>query len=454
MVFRETGRAGTGTRSLPGGFRVILRAARSAGLAAGLFAGLATGAVAGCGQASEPPPADPAGCVGCHRTETPSIVTDWELSRHAAEGVDCSMCHGDGHRGADDLHLVGTATPEVCGTCHPIQTDQFAGGKHALAWASMNAMPTTHQLPMALTEGMKGCGGCHRLGLKTEEEIRALRAEGVMFGLASCDSCHTRHLFSVREAREPQACRTCHMGIDHPQWEMYSSSKHGVRHMLKQTGALPEEAAAPTCQRCHMPDGHHGVRTAWGFLAVRLPLPEDEQWAADRVAILKALGVLDPEGEPTARLDAVRAVDAARLTEEDWQRERDRMIAVCEDCHSGNFARAELEKGDEMIRQADRLLAEAIGIVAGLYRDGVLTRPEGYASDYPDLLAFHDAPTVIEQRLFKMHLEHRMRAFQGVFHNNPDYALWYGWSEMVQSLTEIRHLAEDLRVRRARGRVH
>ena len=39
-----------------------------------------------------------------------------------------------------------------------------------------------------------------------------------------------------------------------------------------------------------MQDGNHGVRTAWGVLAVRLPLPEDKQWAADRATILEALG--------------------------------------------------------------------------------------------------------------------------------------------------------------------
>ena len=401
-------------------------------------------ACAACAGPGEPPRAS-SECVGCHRVETPNIVSDWELSRHREEGVDCSFCHGDQHRSAEDVALVRTATPEVCGTCHEIQTAQFQRGKHALAWASMNAMPTTHWLPMALTEGMKGCGGCHRLGLKTEDEIRELRAEGSMFGLASCDACHTRHLFSVKEAREPQACRTCHMGFDHPQWEMYSASKHGVRHLLKQNGTLPEEAAAPTCQTCHMPEGNHEVRTAWGFLAVRLPLPDDPDWAADRVTILQALGVLDPDGNPTARLDVVRDADVARLTEEDWQRERDRMIAVCTECHSDNLVRAELQKGDDMIRETDRLLAEAIRIVAALYRDGALRKPEHYAFDYPDLLAFHDAPSVIEQRLFNMHLEHRMRAFQGVFHNNPDYALWYGWSEMQQDLTEIRAMAAELR---------
>ena len=410
-----------------------------------LLLSLAVLALAACGgEDTERASSD---CVECHRDVTPNIVTDWELSRHSSEGVDCSLCHGDQHRSADDVALVQTATPDVCATCHPIQTEQFQGGKHALAWASMNAMPTTHWLPMALTEGMKGCGGCHRIGLKTEEEIQQLRADGVMFGLASCDTCHTRHLFSVKEAREPQACRTCHMGIDHPQWEMYSSSKHGVRHLLKQTGTLPEQAAAPTCQTCHMPKGDHGVRTAWGFLAVRLPMPEDPEWAADRATILQALGVLDPQGNPTARLEVVKQADVARLTQEDWQRERDRMTGICEQCHSSNLVRAELEKGDQMIRETDRLLAEAIRIVASLYRDGILTKPDHYAYDYPDLLAFHDAPTAIEQRLFKMHLEHRMRAFQGTFHNNPDYALWYGWSEMLQDLTEIRTLAQEMRSR-------
>jgi hypothetical protein len=58
-----------------------------------------------------------------------------------------------------------------------------------------------------------------------------------------------------------------------------------------------------------MVDGNHEVRTPWGFLAVRLPLPEDEGWKADQVTILQALGVLDPEGNPTARLDVVKAAE-------------------------------------------------------------------------------------------------------------------------------------------------
>jgi hydroxylamine dehydrogenase len=385
-------------------------------------------------------------CVDCHQKITPQVVTDWKLSKHSGSGISCDGCHGSAHQSAADVTQAKLPTPATCGTCHDAQVQQFSRGKHALAWVSMNAMPTIHAQPVAMTYGLKGCGGCHKLGLKSDDEVKKIAADGShAFGNASCDACHTRHTFSVKEAKQPQACQTCHMGFDHPQWEMYSASKHGVRALLKQNGTLPADTPAPTCQDCHMAGGNHEVRTAWGFLALRLPLPEDPQWSADRVTILQGLGVLDPAGKPTGRLDAVKAADLARLTPEAWQTERDRMAAVCSQCHSDNFARGELAKGDDMIRQADHVMAEGIRTVAGLYQDGVLAKPASYASGFPDLLTFHDAPTPIEQRLFVMFLEHRMRAFQGTFHANPDYALWYGWSEMQRDLTEIQHMAADLR---------
>ncbi|GAB4365282.1 MAG: hypothetical protein Kow0042_04420 [Calditrichia bacterium] len=384
-------------------------------------------------------------CVDCHKKETPNIVKDWELSKHSQNEVFCGVCHGENHQTAEDFAYAEVPTPQTCASCHDEQVEQFTRGKHAAAWTAMTAMPTIHHQPTALIEGMKGCGGCHKIGLKSAQEIQDLRQRGSKFGHASCDACHTRHTFSVVEAKQPQACQTCHMGFDHPQWEMYSSSKHGVRFLLKQNGTLPEHAAAPTCQDCHMQEGNHEVRTAWGFLAVRLPLPEDPQWKADQVTILQALGVLDPDGNSTARLEAVKAADIARLTQEAFDAERNKMIQTCSQCHSENFARAELAKGDDMIREIDHLLAEAIREVAALYKDKVLPKPEGYAYAFPDLLTFHDAPTPIEQRLFEMHLKHRMRAFQGTFHANPDYALWYGWSEMVRDLSEIKYMAKEMR---------
>jgi len=386
-------------------------------------------------------------CVECHKSITPNIVEDWTISRHKSEDVTCSDCHGGNHKSKDDVDQLTTVTAATCSECHDTQFEQYSKGKHSMAWAAYKAMPTTHALPMALSGGMKGCGGCHKIGLKSDEEITALKAQGSVFGHASCDACHTRHTFSVKEAREPQACQTCHMGFDHPQWEMWSSSKHGVRYLLKQSGILSAETPAPSCQTCHMVDGDHEVRTAWGFLAVRLPLPEDEQWKADQVTILQALGVLDPAGNPTGRLDVVKAADVARLTQEAFDAERDKMVAVCGDCHSENFARAELAKGDDMIREADHLLAKAIRVVAALYADGIIPKPDSYTHAFPDLLTFHDAATTVEQTLFERHLKHRMRAFQGTFHANPDYALWYGWSEMVRDLAEIEERAAELRRR-------
>jgi hypothetical protein len=90
-------------------------------------------------------------------------------------------------------------------------------------------------------------------------------------------------------------------------------------------------------------------------------------------------------------------------------------------------------------------MAEAIRTVAALYKDGILAKPKNYAYAFPDLLTFHDAPTTIEQKLFVMFLEHRMRAFQGTFHANPDYALWYGWSELRRDLDEVKTMAAELR---------
>ncbi|HET9553679.1 MAG TPA: multiheme c-type cytochrome [Anaeromyxobacteraceae bacterium] len=385
-------------------------------------------------------------CVACHTKTSPNIVADWKASKHSGMGVGCTDCHGADHDAAANAKQAKMPTPDTCGGCHESQVAGFKKGKHAFAWAAVKAMPTFHYQALAVREGLKGCGGCHKLGLKSEAEAKELREVAGGYGVASCDACHTRHLFSKAEARQPEACKTCHMGFDHPQWEMYDSSKHGVRNDLKRTKSIPDTAAAPTCQGCHMQEGNHEVRTAWGFLAVRLPMPEgDPQWTADRATILQGLGVLDPKGQPTGRLEVVKAADVARLSQEAFDKERTKMLDTCTRCHGASFAKEQLKQADGLIRDVDHLMAEAIRVVAGLYQDGTLAKPSSYAYAFPDLLTFHDAPTPVEQKLFVMFLEHRMRAFQGAFHANPDYVTWYGWSEMQRDLAEIKAAAEELR---------
>ncbi len=384
-------------------------------------------------------------CIDCHTKETPSIVAEWKRSKHSTSMVSCLMCHGVQHTSAKDVDKAGTVKPELCIMCHEPQGIQFAAGKHAMAWKAVQTLKEAHWQPMAFIEGIKGCDSCHKIGFKSEKEIHELRTEGAGFGIASCDVCHTRHSFSVEEARQPQTCRVCHRGFDQPLWEMYASSKHGIRHALKREGALPENTLTPTCQDCHMQAGDHGVKTAWGFLAVRMPMPEDKEWAAAQTTIMQALGMLDPKGKPTPRYQRIKELDLARLTKEDWQKERDRMKKTCLECHPPVFVDRLFENADRMVMESDILLAKAIRIVSGLYKDNIVAKPWNYPYSFPDFFAVHDARTPIEQKLYLMFLKHRMSAFQGAFHTNPDYALWYGLFELRVDLAEISALDKQLR---------
>jgi len=424
--------------------------------AAALLAGASATSAPPPGQLSlDKVPQESRPCVKCHEEKgiTGSAIRDWQLSKHFEMGVACADCHLPVREAAPGILNASTAcadkrvrrgvSPRNCAVCHLEKFQQFSTGKHSVAWGAMISMPTTAMQPHALIEGMKGCGGCHRVGLD----------EG------KCDSCHTRHRFAAAEARRPEACMTCHMGFDHPQWEMYSTSKHGSIYAIEgprwdwnlhladwfkdPDRASPNRPRAPVCSTCHMPNGDHSVSTAWGFLALRLP-EKDPEWLAYRQKILIGLGVLTPEGQPTPRLDVVKVGKLARLTGEEWQAQRDRMIGVCTQCHARAFAQQNLEAADSIIKESDKLVAEAIDIVEGLYKDGILERPKD-RPPVPDLLRFYEVKYPIEEKLYTMFLEHRMRSFQGAFHMNPDYQHWYGWAEMKRDLAEIRDEAAQLR---------
>jgi hypothetical protein len=371
-------------------------------------------------------------CVTCHETETPGIVDQWLQSKMVIN--DCAVCHGSEHVTDTDYDKAKLPTPDTCAMCHFQRVSQFRDGKHSLAWA---AMPAWGHLPVAVQgpAGFKGCSGCHKIGEKSAE---AIAEPEFRYGTASCDSCHTRHTFSRAEALDPHACEMCHQGFDHPQWEMWSTAKHGTIWLVE-----GDTGRAPTCQDCHMSDSNHAVITAWGFLGLRVP-EADEEWWADRVVILQALGVLDNAGNPTPRLDLVANAKVARLTAEEFNAERAKMEVICQECHSEIFVSEQMAVSDGVLKEADALMAEAITIVKALYDDGILDVPEGW--DFaPDLLQFFSAQSDIEQELFTMFLEYRNRAFMGAFHNNPDYMWWYGYAMMQDSLQTIKDEAVSIR---------
>ena len=374
-------------------------------------------------------------CIECHEKVTPGVVKQHLEGKMGKAGIDCSACHGSEHKTKDDAKLAKMPTPETCAGCHKKQVDQFSAGKHNAAWVASSSMPMMGHQPRAVSgEGYKGCSSCHKIGAKSAAEKAQFR-----YGHAQCDACHTRHSFKKSEALDPRACQTCHMGFDHPQWEMWSTSKHGTIWQIEGR----DSKRAPTCQTCHMTGGNHTVLTSWGFLALRLP-ENDKDWMNDRVAILQALGVLDEQGKPTPRLELVKAGNVARLTAEEFQKERDRMSAVCATCHGASYAKKQLDEADLVVKDADKIMAEAIRVVQGLYKDGVLAKPADWTMA-PDLLQFYEAKSSVEQDLYVMFLEYRMRAFQGAFHMNPDYMHWYGWAPMKETLQKIKDEAAKMR---------
>jgi len=375
-------------------------------------------------------------CEDCHKKMTPKLVEDFNRGK-MAETMTCKTCHGSSHKGVDDVDKAKLPTVATCQMCHSEQAEQYLAGKHAKGLLAIDALPFTHGQPQPYIAGQKGCGGCHTLGLVDAEARKTEDRKYYKYGM-DCQNCHTRHAFSVAEAREPEACMTCHEGFDHPQWEMWSSSKHGVAYLLDR-----EAHRGPKCQDCHMPGGDHRVRTAVGFLGLNLTT-DDPEMKEYQTTILKGLGVLNEQGEFTALLDVVKAGDMVRLDKADFDAERKRITDQCEQCHGKNFVDENIKNADLMLKEANRVFAEAIEIVADLRRDGIIEVREGEGV-YPQLLNFYEVDTTVEQLLYEMFMDHRMKAFQATYHINPDYATWYGYAKLKKDLTEIKELAQQMR---------
>ncbi len=430
-------------------------------------------------------------CVGCHINVTPGIVKQHLGSPHAnttnqEDEVLCSSCHGEKHTAMDDWKKAEMPTAEVCGECHKKQHRQHAEGKHNLGWLAMKSQIAWHGQPGAIAgEGYRGCSGCHKIGKKglmgvTDGNTGEVKYDGgkeeakYRYGNVQCDACHTRHSFKVSEARDPRACSNCHMGFDHPQWEMYSSAKHGVIWAIE---GHEEGARAPTCQNCHIMEGDHAVKTPWGFLGLRIPTKEnvlalidvapslkpqltklaaalpsgnyidvddDPTWTLDRALILQASGVLDENLQPTERfIEIVVQAQAARGPDE-FNELRQKMKDNCNKCHSKGFVDLHMKASDEILKAADHEFAKAIKAVQGLYKDGVLIKPEGWKYA-PDLLQYYEAKTKIEQELYMIFLEYRQRTFQGAFHASNDYMHWYGWAPLKSAVATILEEEKKLR---------
>ncbi|MEF8824191.1 MAG: multiheme c-type cytochrome [Desulfohalobiaceae bacterium] len=381
------------------------------------------------------------GCLPCHRNVTPNVVAQWEQSKHSREvnNVSCSVCHGRGHRSADDVSQAKIPGANTCRTCHEEQGADFAEGKHALAREAVQYGQPLHWPSMTATRNRTECMRCHEIGLAPDLESPANNTS--TSSEAACGSCHSSHAFSPREAASPRTCLPCHR----PQWKAYSSSPHGERRELKRQGLLPEESRAPTCQTCHMQKGKHGVRTAWGSQGLKWPLSgEGTAESAARKDIFRALGYIDEKGRETKQFQRMQKIGIMRSSKLAWQKERIRMKKNCFGCHEASLIKRELDHAEDVLQTADLLLAKALRTVAES-RDTQTDNHTGSdtTSIFPDLTSLYKASSRKEQLLGLMFRRHRMRAITGAFHLSPETAYHRGLDRMRLDLSEIRSLADE-----------
>ncbi len=369
-------------------------------------------------------------CVSCHQDRNPALVADHLAGKMARAGIDCSVCHGTDHMDEKTAGKAQIPNLKTCEKCHPEKVKQFLSGKHAFGWIAMNALPVTPLQPHAAIDGLKGCGGCHKIGIQDQASDSKSR-----YGMG-CNSCHTRHKFSKAEAQRPQSCNPCHQGLNYVQWDAWSHSKHGVIYSVE-----GDTGRAPTCQTCHMQEGDHSVMTGWGELAL-LTEGNDPEWAKYRSTIFKYLHALDPKGNPTPGLEGILSIKMLRGSLKEWTGQREKMIQTCTRCHSRSYAKMHLENADQLIKETDKLSAQAIETVADLYRRGIL-RPDKGQLNYPNIGIMYESRTLIELTLQKMLIEDRTSVIHGAFHMDP----WFvtdGQAALKKSLLEIQLLAREM----------
>lgn len=132
-----------------------------------------------------------------------------------------------------------------------------------------------------------------------------------------------------------------------------------------------------------------------------------------------------------------------RSSLEEWSAQREKMIRTCSRCHGRNYAKRHRENTDQLLKEADRLVAQAIETVAELYRAGIIPADKGQVN-FPNLGLLYEARTPIEQDLYRMLTDQRGVAVHGAFHMDPCFVTWEGQAALKQSLLDIRQQAKEM----------
>jgi formate-dependent nitrite reductase cytochrome c552 subunit len=386
-------------------------------------------------------------CLKCHQEVTPVIVEQWGASRHFRANVSCFECHqaaaGEPDAFEHNGFMIATiVSPRDCARCHVNEVNQFESSHHSKAARILGSLDNrladvvegnrglvTEGFPEGVSSAaVNGCWQCHGSEVKVLKDGKLDPATWPNTGIGrinpdgsegSCSACHSRHKFSVEQARNPENCGKCHMGPDHPQIEIYEESKHGAAfHANKHKMNLDNDRwvvgkdynAAPTCATCHMSatpsqDVTHdvGMRISWNNRPEISIRPE----VADKNMGLPGQNV-------------------------DWKKRRRNMQDVCWNCHSEGFVDSFYLQYDSLIELYHEKFAKPGLALMSLAKPLLKPVPFGNKIDFIWYEIWHH-----EGR----------RARHGASMMGPDYTHWHGTYEIAKHfytefIPELEELAE------------
>jgi hypothetical protein len=392
------------------------------------------------------------GCLSCHKFASPGIVVQWEQSKHHESGVGCLDCH---QAEADDLdgflhngrRIAIIVSPADCDRCHEKEYLQQKGSHHARAGQILGSLDNILGEVVGGREAViVGCRQCHGSEVKIDSYGRPTSDTWPNTGMGrinpdgswgSCSACHARHQFSVRQARQPEACGKCHLGPDHPQMEVWNESKHGVLyHAAREDMKLDanpwragkEYFSGPTCASCHMSAGGNesvthdvGERISWTLrpqVSAKLNMVVFEDNMKEN--ILGEEPAMPKAGDMYKSLSGENKKVREVLG---WRQRRGKMQHLCGQCHDKSFVEGAYAQYDDFVALYNNKFAmPGKAIMDELKAAEKISRPD-----------FDDE---IEWTWYELWHHEGRRGRHGAAMQGPDYAWWHGLYEVSKHFYE------------------